>query len=1341
MSEPEFKMQDSKFSKKKLIKRLGLGFTIIFFIAIVFFLLRGPYLSNSIKRIIQPALEDAIGERIIIDKAVINLFPFYLQTKGFKIFDKEGNRLLWITKMRVYVDLSGLLSKEIKIKLLTVKEPNLTMDKKMLAKIIETFKGFTASGKGDNFSISLKRAKITEGEFVLTDDERQIVAAGKDFYAEVVARDSINIELSLKDGNLRVPDLPAFNAGVKGKLKVKDRKIRIINVSVSSLGSTLETEGEVDVSSEGAIEHGEFSGSANILMETICRIFGLKKERNGTLSLSGTVDLIPPEDRQGSPSVPRFRVALKASGWFYLQTLMELLKVDEHITGRIAFNGEIKGLYPEFKGDGEVKLEQAELDRLPIDKLKGKIHYEDKKISLRGFTANVYGGQLEGGAFILVPSGEYYVDAKVFNVNSPQFFKFIKWEPSFPAGRVSGEFKLKKEPNKDLGLIAEAQYLNTSENKNNLLVDRLTNIDAVIELNENILRFNKAILYTSASSLFLDGKIDLAKEELDLNVRLESNDLADLTAPYFYGVRAPVTFRGKTAGHSNDPRISGLAEAGPGTIKGKSFDKISGDLVYSPKSLNVELLKAVKGESVYEISGSIVFRQTTGLFSFKAPFYKARAKIKNGDAGSLIAASYKEIPLSGSVNGHLSFEGDMEKYRGSADLILGNGVVFSQPVDKAIIKAELLPGGITFPSIEIHKNNSKVDAIGTVYFDERFETSITSDRFDLKDMVFAGKYPLDANLTFNVNGYGTFSNPQIQFSSEILKSHFKGVFAGGGHIKGRLKGRELSAEGEFLEGIAFAEAKASLTEALPWTLRFKLKKGSYDFLLAAFLKDIPKDFSTSLEGNIELKGEKNRYSMSSKFSLLSFSLYGYSFHNKEDIVFELIDDTFTINSFSISGRNGDITAAGSVKIGQKYDLTLNGRIDMTPLKAVTRSIESLKGRSDFSIEILGPWNSPVLKGSVKVRDTLLMLAGLPHKIGPINGDIFFSEDRITLDSFDADFGGGRVFMSGVGYLERFSLKRLFISSEIKDVRLRPAEDVDVAFDGKLFFETSPKKQNLIGDIKIKKAKYGKRVEWKSWLLSLKEAQETTLRQPLFFSKTALNVHITGHDNILIDNNIARMPVKIDINLQGTPLQYGLIGRVEAESGTFFFRNNEFEIIELSVDFVEPNKVVPVFHILAETFTGGYRVRLNLDGPVERFDLSLFSDPPLSDVDILTLLTSGHVSKEAKGFESGIGAGEAAAFLTGRVQDVMEERFKYITGFERFEISPKTTTTGAVSPMITVGKRLLDQKIFVTYSTSVGTTEEHIIKIQYDLSRNFSIIGQRDEIGSVGGDVKFRFEFK
>jgi autotransporter translocation and assembly factor TamB len=63
------------------------------------------------------------------------------------------------------------------------------------------------------------------------------------------------------------------------------------------------------------------------------------------------------------------------------------------------------------------------------------------------------------------------------------------------------------------------------------------------------------------------------------------------------------------------------------------------------------------------------------------------------------------------------------------------------------------------------------------------------------------------------------------------------------------------------------------------------------------------------------------------------------------------------------------------------------------------------------------------------------------------------------------------------------------------------------------------------------------------------------------------------------------------------------------------------------------------------------------------------------------------------------------------------------------------------PRVTVSKRLLGDKLYVTYSTAVGAGEEQVLKLDYTLGKNASLVGIRDEKGGIGGDIKFRFEFK
>ena len=53
---------------------------------------------------------------------------------------------------------------------------------------------------------------------------------------------------------------------------------------------------------------------------------------------------------------------------------------------------------------------------------------------------------------------------------------------------------------------------------------------------------------------------------------------------------------------------------------------------------------------------------------------------------------------------------------------------------------------------------------------------------------------------------------------------------------------------------------------------------------------------------------------------------------------------------------------------------------------------------------------------------------------------------------------------------------------------------------------------------------------------------------------------------------------------------------------------------------------------------------------------------------------------------------------------------------------------------------MDDRLYVTYTTGLTTVEE-LIKLEYLLSRNVFLVGERDELGRMSGDIKFRFEFK
>ena len=1324
-----------KLNTKKA--KISFAFTVaLIIISIVFFLLRGPYLSNSIKRMIIPVLENVTRERIIIDKAVINLFPFYVQAKGFKLFDKDGNRLLWITKTRAYIDLLGLLSKEVRIRRLTMKEPDLTAGEDDLQRLLDNISQ-SSVGEAGEYQVSLKNVKMTEGNLKYESNDGSLGVSGTGLFLNMMTgRSGSVVDVVMKEGSIKFGDNAGLDGGFEGRFKLQDRKITVLAMDVHSLKSGIEAKGELNLSAGGTIEDGNFTVKAKISVETINSIFALNRDRDGMLTINGSVRL---KHKEGS-DWPGVSLDLKTKSDFYLETLMEIVEVQDNISGKLSLEGEITGTFPDLRGRGSVKLADAVFDTLPVDDVIGEIIFKDRKFTLTKFTAHTYDGELKGEAYLTLPYGDYTVTADISGINSDKLLEFIKWEAPFQTGRINGNFQLSHENDNDIVVLADLTYKNKTK-KGHDLMSRLDTIFISLEMKENILKLKDSILSSSDSALLLDGNIDFNKETLEFDMLLESKNAYDLTVPEYKGFIAPVTFAGTASGPLNDPVIAGRLEADSGSIHNIQFKNAFADVTYRISSLTVKKLKIEQENSTYDISGSIDFRKSTDLFNFKDPYYTATASIENINITPFITSAYEELPITGYANGTLLFKGDSNAYSASGELEIYNGDIYGQPFDRINVRSSLHSDNIEFESIEAFRGESSLNAEGVLFFNGKYELNVSSDRIRLADFPIYDERYFDAGFGMNVKGAGTVDRPNLDFSLEITESRFQKIDIGTGTISGSLKDNDVVVKGSFVDGIVNADAKISLDDSGPWSLDIKFKKGNYDFLISGLFSEPPRDLSASMEGEVSLVGLGSKLSMQSKIDSLNLSLYGYSFRNKETIELELKDNKYTVKSFLLIGDNADLSVSGSMNISKDYNLALEGNMDISPLRSLSDNLESLRGQGVFKVGITGPWNNPELEGEIKLDGAAASVSGSPYRIGPLYGTLYLKKDRITFDSLSTDFAGGNILLSGAGYFENLTLHKLFISSEIADIRIRPVEGISVELDGKLFYERSLKGSSLSGDINIEKAKYEKRIEWKSWLLGFKEMKEDTVKYPEFLSETALNVRIVS-DNITIDNNIARTAVKMSINVTGTVGEFGLIGRMEANEGSVFFRSNEFNILEgSSVDFIKPNGIEPMFHIIADTYASDYYIRLSMDGTIDKFTLTLYSDPPLTESEILSLLTFGQIDKEARGIESGIAAGEATALLTGTLQDKVEEEFKYLTGFERFDIEPHTTTQGAFSPKVTVGKRLLEDRIFVTYSSTVGAVEEQIIEVEYKLNENLTLIGSRNEIGSAGVDFKYRIEFK
>lgn len=1322
---------------KSSVKRTFILSVLLLLLILAFFVARGPYLSNQLKKLILPELSAATGRQVTAQRIYINLFPLFLEARELRVID-QGNEVVHVPMVKGYIEISGLLKKELVLRRIIIRKPSVKSDEPQMADIIRKVKEYLEKERKSPIKVIVKAIVVNEGKVAFV--SRDMSLSGEGVNGDVVldrpqksppSRTSIpRISFGAKSLSAQIKGWPELKGEIKGILAVKDDLMEVKGLQVGFYGSMVYASGNYR---EGA---GDLKIRLSLLAESFKKIFHLTQRGEGEINAHGTIHLTSKAPLDST-------VDLEIKGIFYLQTLMELLDVKERIEGPVTFTGKLKGPLNHPTGTATAELKKGNLFNIELDELTCAIAYGDGMLYFNGGRASLSHGRAEADATLRISGPEHYsVHVKASDIDSPAVFRFIGWDPGIPLGKMRGEFATVGAGFNPSGWF---EYESTAEGKD--VLGRVKKAKGSFNLHDDVLTLTDSEVRTPKTVFTANGDINIAASSLSLKTEMKTTDVTDLTLPYQDSVTGSGSASGTITGPIQDPLIRGKAMLRSAAFHGYSLGDVAATTEYRKDLLELKELSAADGaysagSRTATLKGAIRFTGARGLFDFKEPRYSLQVSLKNGDLQRLTQVFYKkslDYRPTGKVDADFSItgKGPTPLYEGS--LSIGDIKVGDIPLDslKAVFSYD--DQNLAIKDVVVRKGDSWLTADGSVSHDERFSFRATGNGVSLRDV--AGKVvPLEAYLTFRAEGKGSLDAPEVDLSGSFQGGKIKEVTVGDGSIKASLRGRTFLMDASLFNDKVILSGKADLAGNFPWKAQLDVRSGRYDFLIGAFLKEIPEDLLVSMRGHADMSGDRSHFSATAVVNQLSATLFGYSFSNDSEIRVEVKDRKVVFPDISMRGESTFFKVRGSMEIHKWFDFMMEGSSGLAPLKGFSKKIETIKGEAAFSVSVKGAWDNPKINGGLTISDGLLGVKGTAYRVSSMNGQFTMNEDKIVIEKLTGKVGSGDLSISGVAYIEALKIKRFYIDGAVNNVRLETSKDFPVNVSGTLLYKGTMDSQTLSGDIKINHAVYRERVDWQSWLLKAK-TRERPRGEIGVFEKVGLNVRIQGADNVRVDNNIARASLKLDLLLRGTIAQPLIFGRVEMMTGTVYFRNNEFRILGASADFSDPKRVNPVMNILAETSIQGYTIRLNLEGQFDHFNLSLSSNPSLEETEILSLLTVGTLQKEPKGIQSGLGVSAATSFLSGQFQDVAQERLKSITGIDRINVEQYTSkVTGKTEPRVSASKRLGD-KLTVTYSTSFGTVAAEVIKIEYDVTRSLSLIGERDESGGLGGGIKFRFGFK
>ncbi len=1331
---------------------------------------RGPDISNALKRTILPELEAATGRKFIAQQIYINLMPLFVEIKGLKSFDDNGEKFLEVQRVKGYIGLSGLIRKKLIVKRLVLKGPDLRTDRKQLEDISENIKKYLAKKSRMPIKLEVKSLSVTDAALSYQDSNYKADMGG--FDADVIISKTPEFIVSSRRVSFNMKGLHEARGSLEASFFLRDNLVDLKKFKIISDKSDIRTSGSLDT--KNLI--GRFQSEATVYLDAIKKIFGLKRNGEGQITVKGAIGF--DSLKSGAES---FFADVKVKGDLFIETLMELLNVKDRIAGHVSVDGFLKGPLNKLYGEGKLALDKGDLYGVPIDKLDCKVLYRDGSLKFLDGNARLLHGKALAEGMIRLPVVNYFeVRVKAQDVSSEGLLKLVGLQRILPEGKVSGTLTTSGSA---FGPEGQFSYRSTVAGRD--VLGRVRAVKSGYTMKNGLLFFDRMFFATAKSTLYTTGSLDLKKNTLNFRGNGETTDIGDLSSPYFSALSGPASFSHVVSGSVKDPVIDmhfdtlhttfatkNLASAKLVNNRDFIFDSSEGDVNYKKNRLTIKYFSAQSPREKISASGTVLFPQALSLFDLKKPDFDLSLSLRNIDIKILAGMLTDKVAVSGILNTDFNLSGGLNAIKLSGDIHGSDMTISNQyAVNSADGHVTYEGGAVSLKSVRLKRGSSAIDISGTVGAHNAFSLDAAGKSIKVSDIVlqkhreklktrykelFEGNF-FDTIFISNLNirGTGTFDNPMLTLRGDINAGPYRGRPVGSGHIEGTLNGKHATAAAGLLNNKLTIRGEAQLTETLPWNASADLESARYDFIVASFLKDVPDDLLVNLRGNIVARGDKHHINAMASINNIHVYLYGTGYTNSSGIALKLEDNKLSIGALSMKSATSEFKLSGAVSVGSRYDLLLEGSSSLSPLKGLSKNIDTINGNASFVCSITGEWNDPKINGDMDISDGILGFKNIRYRLASVSAYLYFDEDRIVLDSASGKLSGGTVTATGAAYLQKFSIKRFLLNSRLRDVTASVSKDFWVNFNADLNYRGTLASQTILGDVEIKRAKYTERVEWKSWLLGFRQKEKPKVESSRLDS-TNLNVRATGN-NLAIDNNVAKASAKMDILLRGTVGQPAVLGTLEAKDGLVYFRNNEFKILQTTVDFSNPTKIMPYFTIAAETKVRNYNITLNLNGYVNQFTLSLSSDPYLAETDIFSLLTVGQIGKNMRGLEGGIGAGEATSFLTGKMQDVFEERLRTITGLDRLSIEPSvalkssesalTTTsalsnaTGTISPRVTVSKRLLGDKLYVTYSAAAGSGEEQVWKLEYLLGTNVSLVGDRDELGSLGGDIKFRFSFK
>ena len=449
----------------------------------------------------------------------------------------------------------------------------------------------------------------------------------------------------------------------------------------------------------------------------------------------------------------------------------------------------------------------------------------------------------------------------------------------------------------------------------------------------------------------------------------------------------------------------------------------------------------------------------------------------------------------------------------------------------------------------------------------------------------------------------------------------------------------------------------------------------------------------------------------------------------------------TTGALTLRSGGAALELSGTADLAARtIDARGHGTVELRALSAFLEEA-ALTGASEIDLRVQGPFDAPRPTGTVRLRDATLRARALPQAFTDIGGEVVLDGDKVTLRDTSARLGGGTLTASGTARLSGPGLADAAFTLTGRDLGVRYPEEMRSRLDADLALTGRTGAFLLAGTVRARRGLY----QLDTALTGAITAPEPVPLVSPALRSVALDIRVETDNPVLVRSNmVRRLQATGRLTVRGDLETPAPVGTLDVEpGGEVVLQGREFVIGTGRLAYtgnwdpdlsMQATARIPDTDRQAGASRGDVDVTVSVDGQLMRPRLSLRSDPPLSQMEIASLITTGDSQNPNARLAVG---GPAASLLAGRVSSKLTD-----LGLGTISIQPELVAKeGTVEPgaRFTFGRRLTNQVNFV-YSASLQDAENTFVELQGTPGRDVDLSVRRTSEGEFiyGAGQRFRF---